>query len=96
MFIVQARDIILKCYRCHIDWHLCSTNVVFMAYFLNLFIPVGFIEICILILNKGINTMEGVVMLASTNRQDILDQVLIHNKAAIILCFCLFVQLREV
>lgn len=50
----------------------------------------------ILILNKGINTMEGVVMLASTNRQDILDQVLIHKKATIVSCLFQFVQLREV
>lgn len=63
-------------------WLVCSTAEVFLAYFLDLlFITPGFILICviILILNKGINTMEGVVMLASTNRQDILDQVLIHN-----------------
>ena len=58
----------------------------------------GFILICmiILILNKGINTMEGVVMLASTNRQDILDQVLIHKKATIVSCLFQFAQLREV
>ena len=77
-------------------WLVCSTGEIFLAYFLDLFIPPRFILICILILNKGINTMEGVVMLASTNRQDILDQVLILKKAIIVSCLFLFVQLREV
>lgn len=58
-------------------WLVCSTDEVFFGLFPRFIITPGFILICmiILILNKGINTMEGVVMLASTNRQDILDQV---------------------